>query len=111
MRIEDLMKAVPEGDNPYNVVKRTQQKEGEGWMSRGGRRDRRTIPETKMLIKEFMSRQRKPCLLLDICDALDRKPSPHFRGIVSEMVRDGELVMQQDTPPNSQLPRYWYSLS
>lgn len=111
MRIEDLMKAVPEDQNPYNVAKRIQQKDGEGLMSRGGRRDRRTIPETKMLIKEFIFKQGKACLILDIADALDRKPSPHFRSIVAEMVRDGELVMHEDTPPNSTLPRYWYTLS
>ena len=80
-------------------------------MPRGGRRDRRTIPETKTLIKEFIFKQGKPCLILDIADALDRKPSPHFRGIVAEMVRDGELLLHEDTPPNSTLPRYWYSLS
>jgi len=110
MRIEDFMKTVPEAENPYNVTQSLHQKIQEGLMSRGGRRDRRTIDQTKALIKEFIRAQKRPCLILEICEYLDRKPTPHFRGILSEMVRVGDLVQDHDVGPGAVMPRFWYSL-
>lgn len=110
MRIEDLMKSVPVDQNPYNVVQSSHSNSLEALMSRGGRKDRRTVPQTKALIKEFIRQQDRPVLILEICDFLDRKPTPHFRAILREMVASGDLFQEQDTAPGSVLPRYWFSV-
>lgn len=111
MRIEDLMKSVPTDQNAYNVMQSSQSIDLEGLMSRGGRKDRRTVPQTKALIKEFIRHRGKPVLILEICEFLDRKPTPHFRGILREMVAAGDLTQEQDTAPGSILPRYWFSIT
>lgn len=103
----ELVKSVF-GDN--NVAQQSHEIYQGGQMSKGGRRDRRSIPETKTLIKKYIHEQGGPCLILDICGHLDRKPSPHFRGILAEMVRDGELLQAAENAPGARLPRFWYAL-
>lgn len=110
MRIEDLMKSVPVDQNAYNVTQSSHSIDLEGLMSRGGRKDRRTVPQTKALIKEFIRHQGRAVLILEICDFLDRKPTPHFRGILREMVAAGDLIQEEDTAPGSVLPRFWFSI-
>jgi len=110
MRMEDLLKSVPEAENAYNVMQSLQQNSQGGAMSRGGRRDHRTVDGTKTLIKEFIFKQGRPCLILEICAELDRKPSPHFRAILAEMVYAGELIKSADRGPSAVMDRFWYSL-
>jgi len=110
MRMEDLLKSVPEAENAYNVMQSLQQNSQGGAMSRGGRRDRRTVDETKTLIKEFIFKQGRPCLILEICAELDRKPSPHFRAILADMVNAEELIKSADRGPSAVMDRFWYSL-
>lgn len=110
LRIEDLLKSVTPDQNPYNVTQSLQQNNQGGAMSRGGRKDRRTVEETKTLIREFIFRQGRPCLILEICAELDRKPSPHFRAILAEMVYAGYLIKSADRGPSAVMDRFWYSL-
>lgn len=47
--------------------------------------------------------------LYTIAKALDMWPSPHLRGIVSEMVRDGELI-ESDMPHRPNVTKKMYAL-
>lgn len=75
-----------------------------------GRRDRRTADQNMALIKTFISEAGRPVLLLEICDHLGRKPSPHLRSILTALVASGEVVQTQDFGAGPVVPRFWYSL-
>ena len=75
-----------------------------------GRRDRRTAEQNMALIKTFIAEAGRPVLLLEICDHLGRKPSPHLRSILTTLVATGEVVQTQDYGAGPVVPRFWYSL-
>lgn len=75
-----------------------------------GRVSRRTVDETKMLIKTCVLEARRAVTFLEICDYLERRPTPHLRGIVAELVRGGELLVEADDAPGGIMARFWYSL-
>jgi hypothetical protein len=76
------------------------------------RRDNRRLKnETEELIREYMQSQTDDVLLLDICDALKRRPSPIIRDIVTAMVDSGELQRSIDYGAGPTLPRYLYRMS
>lgn len=93
-----------------NVTLPLRQNQTVGGNAMVGRRVKRSVVETKELIKSFILKQGRPCLILEICDHLERKATPHLRGILSEMVRAGELVQDQDIAAGAVMPRFWYSL-
>lgn len=76
------------------------------------RRDNRRLKsDTEKLIREFMQDQTEEVLLLDICDHLERRPSPIIREIVAGMVDSGELIRRVDYGAGPTLPRYLYSVA
>lgn len=74
-----------------------------------GRRRRRLATDTAALIRKFMAEQTEPVLLLDICDYLERRPGPHLRRILREMVQDGELIQTEDFGAGPLVPRHWFT--
>lgn len=73
------------------------------------REERRRTPEdSERLIKEFIYKQKKPALFLDICDALDRKPSALLRALVNDMVRRGVLVKTEHPSIAGNIPTFKY---
>lgn len=75
-----------------------------------GRRQKRSVLETRELIKNYIQERGRPCLILEICDHLERKATPHLRSILTEMVRAGELVQSSDIAAGAVMPRFWYAL-
>lgn len=74
------------------------------------REDRRRTPEeSERLIREFIYKQKKPALFLDICDALDRKPSALLRALVNDMVARKVLVKTEHPSIAGNIPTYKYS--
>jgi len=83
-----------------------------GGMAGQVRRDNRRLKnETEQLIREYMQGQTDDVLLLDICDALNRRPSPIIRDIVAAMVESGELERSEDNGAGPTLKRYLYRMS
>ena len=75
-----------------------------------GRVVRRTVEETKMLIMTCVFEAGRPVTFLEICDYLERRPTPHLRGIVNEIAKDGQLLQEADEAPGGIMPRFWYRL-
>jgi len=75
------------------------------------REKRRLRSESEQLIREFMLAQKKPVLFLDICDHLQRRPSPLLRQIVSDMVASEELILEEDYGAGPLIPRHLYRVN
>lgn len=72
------------------------------------REKKRLKGESEILIREFMSQQTEGVLFLDICDHLNRRPSPILRQIVNDMVLSGELVREEDFGAGPLIARHIY---
>ena len=83
-------------------------KEQEGTRRMAGRRGKRPTAETETLIKNFILGSAEPVTMLQILDHIERKPAPHFRAIVDELVRSGQVARAQDHSVGGNLPRFWY---
>jgi hypothetical protein len=73
-----------------------------------GRRGKRSMAETEVLIRNFILGAEAPVTMLQICDAIGRVPAPHFRKIVDDLVKAGVVVKASDVGPGVNLPRFWY---
>lgn len=76
-----------------------------------GRKGKRTPEESERLIREYIYQAKKPVTFLQICQYLDRKPSPHFRAMVDAMVDTGELKKTSDYGAGPSIPRHLYSVN
>jgi len=73
------------------------------------RKDRRRSKEqSETLIKEFLMAQSEDVVFLDICDHLNRRPSPILRLILEEMVGRGEVILTQDFGAGPLIARHLY---
>lgn len=70
----------------------------------------RPLDETKTLIKSVIKKEKRAMTFREIARSIDRKPTPRLRGILNDMVRDGELVQSSDTAIAGNMERFWYSL-
>lgn len=104
-KIEDLQKSVH--GNAFNAQE-LPLKKAEGVRAMVGRRDKRSMAASEILIKDFILQAEEPVTMLQICDHIGRKPAPHFRAIVDELVRTGQVAKAQDTSIGGNLPKYWY---
>lgn len=77
--------------NPKNAGRATGEAVGQVRRER-----RRTKDQSEKLIREFLLAQTEAVVLLDICDHLNRRPSPALRTILEEMQARGEVVIEQD---------------
>jgi len=76
------------------------------------RRDRRrTKEQSETLIREFLLSQSENVVFLDICDHLERRPSPALRRILEEMVASGEVIMEQDFGAGPLIARNLYRVN
>lgn len=73
-----------------------------------GRRGKRSMAESEMLIKTFILGSSEPVTMLQILDHIQRANAPHFRAIIDELVRTGQVAKAQDTSVGGNLPKYWY---
>lgn len=83
-------------------------KKAEGIKPMVGRRGKRSMAESEVLIKSFILQAVEPVTMFEICDHIGRRPAPHFRAIVDELVRTGQVAKAQDTSMSGNLPKYWY---
>lgn len=83
-------------------------KKAQGGMHMVGRRGKRSMSESETLIKNFILGSDEPVTMLQICDHIGRKPAPHFRAIVDNLVNTGQVARAQDHSVGGNLPRYWY---
>lgn len=75
------------------------------------RRDnRRTKEQSEKLIREFLVGQDETVVFLDICDYLNRRPSPILRQIVEEMAARGEVEITQDFGAGPLIARNLYRM-
>lgn len=72
---------------------------------------RRTKDESERLIKEFLLGQTDSVVFLDICDHLNRRPSPILRQILEEMVGRGEVIVTQDFGAGPLIARNLYRVN
>lgn len=72
--------------------------------------DHRSRQETERLIKSCIQDAGKAISAMLIARCLDRTASPHFRSIIADMVKNGDLVETIDLAPNGRMVRYLYSL-
>jgi hypothetical protein len=70
----------------------------------------RTIEQTKSLIKTVLSLADEPMTRGQICKAIDRKNTPHFRNTLAELVRAGEVIEETGVSVSLTMVRYEYSL-
>lgn len=76
------------------------------------RRDRRrTKEQSEVLIREFLWAQTEAVVFLDICDYLQRRPSPILRQIVEELVKSGEVIQEQDFGAGPLIARNLYRVN
>lgn len=104
-KIEDLQTSV------YGRASNAQElplKKAEGAKTMVGRRDKRPTAESAELIKTFILSALEPVTMLQICDHIGRKPAPHFRAIVDEFVRTGQVARATETSIGGNLPKFWY---
>jgi len=73
-----------------------------------GRKGKRSTEESERLIKEFIFTSRKPVTFLDICQHLGRKPGAHFRAMLDQMVKSGEVIKSSDYGAGPSIPRHLY---
>lgn len=85
------------------VVKSTRQEK-----PMAGRRGKRSSDESLALIKKFILEAEKPVTLLQICDSINRRPSPAFRAMINGLVASGEVVKFDDVGSGGNLQRFWY---
>lgn len=104
-KMEDLQKSVY--GHAFNAHE-LPLKKAEGSKAMVGRRDKRPLVESEVLIKTFILEAETPVTMLQICDHIGRKPSPQFRAVVDEMVKRGEVAKAADTAMAGNLPKYWY---
>lgn len=104
-KIEDLEKSVH--GHALNARELTLKK-AEETKRMVGRRDKRPMSESVVLIKEFILAAENPVTMIEIYDHINRKPAPHFRAIVDELVRTGQVARAEDTSIGGNLPKYWY---
>lgn len=83
-------------------------KKAEGTRAMVGRRDKRPLAESEMLIKSFILESSEPVTMLQICDHIGRKPSPQFRAVVDNLVKTGQVARASDQSMAGNLPRFWY---
>lgn len=76
-----------------------------------GRRGKRSLEVSKTLIWNFIAGANRPVTFLEICDHLERKPAPHFRAIVDDLVKSEAVVREMDYEAGPNLPRFLYSLA
>lgn len=72
--------------------------------------DHRPRQDTETLIKNYIQDAGKPISAIVIARGLDRTASPHFRSIIADMVKVGDLIETVDIAPNGRMVRYLYSL-
>lgn len=87
------------------------QKEQEGMKPMAGRRGKRSIGDSRTLILNFIAGAKEPVTFLEICDHLERKPSPHFRAILRELMAAGQVDQLHDFGAGPLLPRFLYTLA
>jgi hypothetical protein len=73
-----------------------------------GRRGKRSLADSEMLIKNYILGSEEPVTMLQILDHIGRAPAPHFRAIVNRLVETGEIVKAVDMSVGGNLPRFWY---
>jgi hypothetical protein len=86
------------------------QKQQEAAKPVAGRRGKRSLEVSKTLIWNYIAEAKEAVTFLQICDHLERKPAPHFRAILDEMVRSGHIERGMDYEAGPNLPRFLYSL-
>jgi hypothetical protein len=86
-------------------------KEQEAIKPMAGRRGKRSLEVSKTLILNFIAEAKEPVTFLEICDHLERKPSPHFRIILRDLMAAGDVVQEMDYGAGPLLPRFLYSLA
>lgn len=104
-KIEDLQESV-RGD-AFNA-NQLPSKKAEGGKTMVGRRDKRSMAESEVLIKRFILGAVEPVTMLEICDHIGRKPAPHFRAIVNHLVATGQVAKGEETSVGGNLPKFWY---
>lgn len=75
-----------------------------------GQVDGRTVEQTKTLIKTVLSLAEEPMTRGQISKAIDRKNTPHFRNILTELVNAGEVIEVVGVSVSLTMARYFYSL-
>lgn len=73
-----------------------------------GRRGKRSVEQTEVLIKEFILKSEEPVTVLQICDHIGRAPAPHLRRIIEGLVTAGIVIKASDASIGGNLPRFWY---
>lgn len=107
-RIEDLMKSVYGSTlDVRHLDEKSKQEAGQ----MAGRKGKRPIEESKTLILNFITAAEKPVTLLEICDHLGRKPAPHYRAILNELVASKIVKKEHDFEAGPSIPRFLYSLN
>lgn len=107
-KIEDLMKSVYGSTLDVRDLSGNPKQEA-GQMA--GRKGKRPIEESKSLILNFIAGAEKPVTLLEICDHLGRKPAPHYRAILNELVATGKVKREHDFEAGPSIPRFLYSIN
>jgi len=105
--ISDLMKSM--GMNA-TVQSTSHSEKPEGRKTTVGHIRGRSIPETKELIKQAIVAAGRPISVKEVCEALERKQTPHMRNILHQMGDSGELLESIDMAQSKMMTRFWYSL-
>jgi len=103
--MDELKKAVY--GNAFNAQELAPKKAEEGF-TMVGRRGKRSMAESEILIRDFILQAKKPVTMLQICDHIGRAPAPHFRRIVNDLVNDGVVEKYESVSEGGNLPRYLY---
>ena len=75
-----------------------------------GETQKRSMDETKQLIKSSIFAANGPLKFREIARLIGRKPTPYLRLILNDMIQSGELIRQSDTAIAGNMDRFWYSL-
>ena len=105
--IEELHKSFGENDTvsiPYRSISHT----GRGKTM--GETPKRSMEETKQLIKNSIFEAGGPLKFREIARSIGRKPTPYLRHILNDMIDSGELIKVTDTAIAGNMDRFWYSL-
>lgn len=109
--IDDLRKSVfGSASDAHQIVKNPRPVRGEV-VGELRREKRRLRSESEQLIRDFLAGQKNAVLFLDICDHLQRRPSPLLRQIVSDMVTSGELIQEVDYGAGPLIARHLYRVN
>lgn len=76
--------------------------------TRVGHKRRRLNVDTMELINTFLSEKKEWCTLLDICEHIDRRPSPNIRKIMTDLIEAGRIEVTHDFGAGPSVPRFWY---